>query len=83
MVAVSPLVHGEVLKGPTATFMRWSGRPLTSDGIAACYDGLIDGLVADQRTDAVPVLEADVLLDSPAARSRVAEQTLRFALGLG
>ena len=29
--------------------MRWSGRPLTSDGIAAYYEGVIDGLVADRR----------------------------------
>ena len=35
VVAVSPLVRGEVLKGPTAAFMRVGGPPLDSDGIAA------------------------------------------------
>jgi hypothetical protein len=40
-------------------------------------------LVADQRTDRVPVLETDVLLGDPAARRRVAEETLRFARALG
>ena len=83
IVAVSPLVRGQVLKGPTKTFMEWAGQPLTSTGIAAAYTNLIDGLVADEPTDAVPVLETDLLLDSPAARRRVAEQTLRFALALG
>jgi hypothetical protein len=63
--------------------MEWAGQPLTGEGVAACYEGLIDGLVADQRTARVPVLEIDVLLDGPAARRRVAEQTLRFALALG
>jgi hypothetical protein len=29
------------------------------------------------------VLETNVLMDTPVARARVAEETLRFALGLG
>lgn len=86
VVAISPLVRGEVVKGPTKPFMEWAGLPLTSDGIATCYENLIDGLVADERTertDLVPVLETDVLLDTPAARRQVAERALRFALALG
>jgi LPPG:FO 2-phospho-L-lactate transferase len=83
VVAVSPLVGGEVLKGPTDAFMAWAGHPLNADGIAAHYSGLLDGLVSDERTDAVPVLETDVLLDTPDARRRVAEETLRFAEALG
>ena len=82
VVAVSPLVGGRVLKGPTGAFMEWSGHPLDSDGIAATYDGVIAGLVADRHTDAVPTLQTDVLLDTPAARRRVAEETLRFAEAL-
>jgi LPPG:FO 2-phospho-L-lactate transferase len=82
VVAVSPLVAGAVVKGPTAAFMAWAGRPLSSDGIAAHYEGVIDGLVADARAQDVPMLETDVLMDSPAARRRVAEETLRFALAL-
>jgi LPPG:FO 2-phospho-L-lactate transferase len=34
-VAVSPIVHGEVVKGPTAPFMEWAGHLLSSDGVAA------------------------------------------------
>jgi LPPG:FO 2-phospho-L-lactate transferase len=63
--------------------MEWTGQPLTTTGIARLYDGLLDGLVADERTELVPVLETDVMMDSAAARSRVAEETLRFALALG
>jgi LPPG:FO 2-phospho-L-lactate transferase len=73
---------GEVLKGPTEAFMDFAGQPLTSDGIAAHYDGVIDGLVADQRAQQIPVLETDVLMDTAAARRRVAEETLGFALAL-
>jgi LPPG:FO 2-phospho-L-lactate transferase len=82
VVAVSPLVRGSVVKGPTEPFMQWAGQPLTSSGIASLYAGVIDGLVADERTDDLPVLETDVLMDTPAARARVADETLQFALAL-
>jgi LPPG:FO 2-phospho-L-lactate transferase len=82
VVAVSPFVRGQVLKGPTEAFMRWAKQPCDSEGIAATYTGVLDGLVADQRTDALPVLEADVLMDTAEARHRLAEETLGFALAL-
>jgi LPPG:FO 2-phospho-L-lactate transferase len=83
VVAVSPLVDGAVLKGPTDVFMAWAGQPLCSDGIAAHYDGLLDGLVADRRTDALPTLETDVAMPDAAGRRRLARETLDFALALG
>lgn len=82
VVAVSPLVGGAVVKGPTEPFLRWAGQPLASAGVAALYDSVIDGLVADQETDAVPVHVTDVLMGDSAARSRVAAETLRFARSL-
>ncbi len=82
VVAVSPLVRGAVLKGPTAACLAWAGRPLSSDGIVACYPGLLDGLVADEPTDEIPVLNTDVLLDDAPARRELAERTLEFALAL-
>jgi LPPG:FO 2-phospho-L-lactate transferase len=83
VVAVSPLVGGEVVKGPTAAFMEFANLPVTNDGIAAYYAGLIDGLVADRRVAGIPVLEADVLMGNENDRRRLAEETLRFALALG
>jgi LPPG:FO 2-phospho-L-lactate transferase len=82
VVAVSPLVAGEVLKGPTATFMAWAAQPLTSSGIAAFYGDLLDGLVADEPTVAVPVLETEVIMDTPQARRGVAQRTLEFSSAL-
>ena len=82
VVAVSPLVKGQVLKGPTEAFLRWARRTVSSTGIAETYAGIVDGLVADERTRALPVLETSVLMDDAPARRRVAEQTLQFALGL-
>jgi len=82
VVAVSPIVGGEVLKGPTAAFMEHAGRPLTAEGVAAIYDGLIDGLVADERADGIPTLETDVAMQGPEERRRVARETLAFAAAL-
>ncbi|HEY2161730.1 MAG TPA: 2-phospho-L-lactate transferase [Solirubrobacteraceae bacterium] len=82
VVAVSPLVRGEVVKGPTEQFMDWAGQPLSVDGVAALYADLIDGLVADERSTVVPTLETDVLMDGAPGRGRVAEQTIGFALEL-
>jgi LPPG:FO 2-phospho-L-lactate transferase len=82
VVAVSPLVRGAVLKGPTDAFLAWAGHPLTSEGIAAHYEGLIHGLVADERAASIPTLMTDVEMADAAARRRVAEETLAFAAAL-
>jgi LPPG:FO 2-phospho-L-lactate transferase len=83
VVAVSPLVRGQVLKGPTDQFMEWAGHPLTADGIVAHYEGLLDGLVSDERASGVPTLETDVEMGDANARRRVALETLVFAAALG
>src|SRR3954452_21666826 len=82
VVAVSPIVQGQILKGPTADCLAWAGRSLDSDGIADHYEGLIDGLVADQRTDSVPTLETEVELNTPSDRARVARAVLDCAAAL-
>jgi LPPG:FO 2-phospho-L-lactate transferase len=82
VVAVSPLVGGEVLKGPTEAFLEHAGAPLTADGIAGIYEGLVDGLVADERADGVPTLETDVRMADAEGRRRVARETLKFAAAL-
>jgi LPPG:FO 2-phospho-L-lactate transferase len=82
VVAVSPIVRGGVLKPATVPLMEWAGHPLSAAGIATYYAGVIDGLVADERTDVVPVLETDVLMGDADGRRRVADQALEFALAL-
>jgi LPPG:FO 2-phospho-L-lactate transferase len=81
-VAVSPIVHGAVVKGPTEAFMRWRGQSLNAAGIAAGYAPLLDGIVADESSSALPSLEIDTLMDTADRRRRLAENTLSFALGL-
>jgi LPPG:FO 2-phospho-L-lactate transferase len=82
IVAVSPIVGGAVLKGPTAEFLAWAGHAPTAAGVADCYAGLIDGLVADERVDGLPVLQTDTLMVDARSRRRLAGETLRFAAGL-
>ena len=82
VVAVSPLVEGRVLKGPTAACLEWAGHAADSDGIAAIYEPLIDGLGSDSAAASVTTLQTDVLLDTPERRRSVAEATLTFATSL-
>lgn len=85
VVAVSPIVGGQVLKGPTAACMEWAGKPASAVGVAALYGDLLDGLVADERLSdgtALPLLETDLLMDGRGGRQRLARETLAFATAL-
>jgi LPPG:FO 2-phospho-L-lactate transferase len=82
VIAVSPLVAGQVLKGPTAAFMAHAGHSLDADGIAGYYAGVIEGLVSDEATERVAVHETAVLMDTQPARRRLAAEALEFALSL-
>jgi LPPG:FO 2-phospho-L-lactate transferase len=48
VIAVSPLVGGRALKGPTAKLMAELGLPATSASIAQHYREVLDGLILDQ-----------------------------------
>jgi LPPG:FO 2-phospho-L-lactate transferase len=82
IVAVSPIVAGQVLKGPTASFMAFAALECNAAGVADFYGELLDGIVADEVLAAVPTLETDTRMDDAAARRRLAEQTLSFAQAL-
>ena len=79
VVAVSPIVGGEVLKGPTASFMAFAALPCNAEGVAQFYGELLDGIVADEEVPALPTLRTGTLMDDAQARERVAEETLAFA----
>ncbi len=83
VVAVSPLVGGEVVKGPTAAFMEFANLPLTqrrNRHLLRRAARRTRGRSPDQAD--LPVLETDVLMATADARRRVAEETLGFALAL-
>jgi len=65
VVAVSPYVAGQVIKGPTDIFMRAVGRPPTAAGAASLYEGLIDGMLCDpEDPDPAPRGQGDELPDA-------------------
>jgi LPPG:FO 2-phospho-L-lactate transferase len=82
IVAVSPIVDGEVLKGPTASFMAFGALDCNANGVADFYGELLDGIVADEDVGRLTTLQADTRMDDAAGRARVAEQTLSFARAL-
>ena len=82
VVAVSPVVRGQVLKPATVPFMQWAGHPVTPAGVAAYYAGVIDGLVCDDPVDGLPILKTDVLMEGAGGRRRLARETLEFAQSL-
>jgi LPPG:FO 2-phospho-L-lactate transferase len=82
IVAVSPIVAGSVLKGPTAAFLAWAGVSVDAAGIAAHYGDLIDALVADAPVAGVTSLQCDTWMGSATARREVAVRTLGLARAL-
>jgi LPPG:FO 2-phospho-L-lactate transferase len=82
LVAVSPVVGGQILKGPTAAFMAFAALECSADGVADFYGELLDGIVADENVARLPTLQIDTRMDDSSARARVARQTLDFALAL-
>ncbi len=80
VVAVSPIVGGEVLKGPTAAFMAFAALECDAGGVADFYGELLDGIVADEDANGeLASLRMDTRMDDARSRAAVAEQTLGFA----
>lgn len=82
VVAVSPLVGGKAVKGPTAKLMQELGVPVTNSAIAEHYGGFIDGLLIDRDDEApegVAVARTSTLMASLDDRVRVARASLDLA----
>ena len=91
IVAVSPLIGGRAVKGPTAKLMAELGHPVGQWAIAAHYADFIDGLIIDEgdagewaalETSLRPSMRvkfAPTLMRTLADRERLAQQVLAFA----
>lgn len=91
-VAVSPIVGGQAIKGPTAKLMTELGLTPGSPAIAAHYAGLIDGLILDDAdaAEAGAVERAGIVAHVTATvmrtdedRIALAQDSLAFAAALG
>lgn len=92
IVAVSPIVGGRALKGPTAKMMTELGIPSGAAEVARHYRGLIDGFVLDAGdaadADAIrrlgpAVLVTETVMQSLDDKVRLAREVLDFARILG
>lgn len=88
VVAVSPIIGGEAVKGPAARLMAQFGLEVSAAGVAAYYNDLIDGFVCEAEDAAaiqnedLPVLGTQTFMKSSADRERLARKVLEFAAGL-
>jgi LPPG:FO 2-phospho-L-lactate transferase len=53
ILAVSPIVAGQAIKGPAAKMMAELGGPVTGLAVARHYAGIIDAMVLDERDRAL------------------------------
>ncbi len=88
VVAVSPIIGGRAVKGPTEKIMRELGIQTTSASIAKHYADLIDGLVIDSADSSevdqagIRMLAVPTLMTDLASRIALARETLGFAESL-
>lgn len=79
VIAVSPFVGGEVMKGPTEKFVAAAGFSPNTAGVAGLYGDIVDHWVADDPAGARPTLLADVLIDSAESGARLAGEIIDLA----
>jgi LPPG:FO 2-phospho-L-lactate transferase len=82
VVAISPIVGGKAVKGPTAKMLQELGLAVTSASVAKRYGNLLDGYIVDQGdADGVPgkVHVAPTLMTSVATKEALARTVLSFA----
>lgn len=87
IVAVSPFIGGQAIKGPAAKIMAEIGIASSPAGLAAYYDGLLDGIVIDHadrdaRVPGTALYVTDTLMRDHEDQKRLAGETLAFARSL-
>jgi len=88
VVAVSPIVGGQAIKGPTAKMMQELRVPATAAQVAAHYGKLLDGFVLDRQDAAlhgtlpVATIVAQTVMLTLADRVTLADAVLEFVEAL-
>ena len=87
VVAVSPIIGGAAVKGPTAKLMAELGLAISNETIAAHYHGIIDGLLIDSgdacAAAGVAIGRSDTLMRTDEDKARVARAALALAAEIG
>jgi len=88
VIAVSPIVGGRAIKGPTAKMLAELGQPTTALAVAEHYRGLINGFVLDRadadsenavREQRCGVLVTNTVMNSLQDRVSLARDVIAFA----
>src|SRR6185369_14488367 len=88
IVAVSPIIGGQAVKGPAAKMMAELRVPVNARGVAAYYGNLLDGMVIDQQdaslanavaATGVQVEVAQTVMNSIQDSCMLADTVLNFA----
>tara|TARA_B100001123_G_scaffold449071_1_gene612810 strand:+ start:164 stop:1159 length:996 start_codon:yes stop_codon:yes gene_type:complete len=88
IIAVSPIISGRAIKGPTAKMMRELGLSVSVQQIVKHYEGLIDGIVVDTSDvsaldiidkDSIEVRSMRTLMSNLEDRAELARSVLKFA----
>ena len=79
-VAVSPIVAGQAIKGPTAKLMAELGADVDVTGVARHYRGLIDILIVDEADRGSVAQIADLGMTAVVAASIMRSHAERVAL---
>ncbi len=91
ILGISPIVGGKSIKGPLDRIMRHLKLEVSPFGVAQLYKGLLRGFVIDDADKTVAskvtslgmkVASTQTIMDSPEARARLAEDTLKLAESL-
>ncbi len=91
VIAVSPIIGGQAIKGPAAKMMAELDLPVSPLGIAQHYGGLIDGLIIDNEdrmlvgpimATGIDAYATNTLMRSAEDESLLAQETLSFVRGL-
>lgn len=88
VIAVSPIIAGRAIKGPTAKMMAEMSMPASAESVAAYYGSLLDGFILDEHDSdqadgiaagGIEVSTAPTFMKSLQDRIDLAEHVLMFS----
>jgi len=88
VVAVTPIIDGQAVKGPAAKIMAELGMEASATGVAAYYRHLIDLFVYDHKDknplaiEGLHELQTNTLMPTVAERKRLATEIMTKSLEL-
>jgi LPPG:FO 2-phospho-L-lactate transferase len=88
VIAVSPIIGGNAVKGPTAKIMRELGRAVNTQTILAHYRDLIDALVIDESDGrdtagiSTPIMATRTKMENLPDRIRLGREVIAYSATL-